>query len=107
MPSVSGKSFELFNPTTEEKTVDVSEAQEEDVEIAVEAAKKAFETWKETSAGERAALLLKLADALRAIADENGYLDAITMGRPANQGGFTIQWLAVPILRRTFLILSI
>lgn len=61
---VEGKSFEVINPTTEEVITAVHEATEKDVDIAVAAARKAFEEgpWPKTTATERGALLFKLAD---------------------------------------------
>lgn len=61
---VEGKSFEIINPTTEEVITSVHEATEKDVDIAVAAARKAFEEgpWPKMSPSQRGALLFKLAD---------------------------------------------
>jgi aldehyde dehydrogenase (NAD+) len=65
---VDKQKFEVINPTTEEVITSVCEATEKDVDIAVKAARKAFNTtWKQTTAHERSRLLLKLAD----IAEKN------------------------------------
>jgi aldehyde dehydrogenase (NAD+) len=61
--SVDKKTFEVINPTTEEVICSVSEATEKDVDIAVKAARKAFETtWRETTPQQRGIYLTKLAD---------------------------------------------
>ena len=64
-PSLSGKTFETFNPATEEKICDVAEALKEDVDLAVEATNKAFKTgspWRRMDASERGKLLYRLAE---------------------------------------------
>ncbi|KAH8807963.1 aldehyde dehydrogenase domain-containing protein [Xylogone sp. PMI_703] len=58
-----GKTIETINPTTEKVITAVQEATEEDVDIAVAAARKAFKTtWPQVSPFERGRLLVKLAD---------------------------------------------
>ncbi|KAI1799234.1 aldehyde dehydrogenase [Daldinia bambusicola] len=62
---VDKKTFEVINPSTEEFICSVSEATEKDVDIAVAAARKAFNgSWRQTTPQERGILLLKLADIL-------------------------------------------
>lgn len=62
------KTFEVINPTTEEVICSVHEATEKDVDLAVKAARKAFEgEWKHTTPQQRGILLNKLAD----IAEKN------------------------------------
>ncbi|ROT43457.1 aldehyde dehydrogenase [Sodiomyces alkalinus F11] len=57
------KTFEVINPATEEVICSVSQATEKDVDIAVVAARKAFEgVWQETTPAQRGQYLLKLAD---------------------------------------------
>ncbi|KAL2759606.1 hypothetical protein ACRALDRAFT_1060371 [Sodiomyces alcalophilus JCM 7366] len=65
---VEKKTFEVVNPSTEEVICSVSEATEKDVDIAVAAARKAFEgVWHETTPAQRGQYLTKLAD----LVDEN------------------------------------
>ncbi|KAI9902016.1 hypothetical protein N3K66_003833 [Trichothecium roseum] len=60
---VDKKTFETINPTTEEVICSVSEATEKDVDLAVSAARKAFEgEWKQTTPQTRSTLLIKLAE---------------------------------------------
>ncbi|KAG7114109.1 Aldehyde dehydrogenase like protein [Verticillium longisporum] len=60
---VDKKTFEVVNPSTEEVIVSVSEATEKDVDIAVAAARKAFNgVWRQTTPGQRSIYLLKLAE---------------------------------------------
>src|ERR1700720_212075 len=62
--SVSGKTFETLNPATGEVICQVAEGDKADVDLAVKAARKAFEEgpWPKMSARERGALIHKLAD---------------------------------------------
>ncbi|KAF4918209.1 Aldehyde dehydrogenase [Colletotrichum viniferum] len=68
---VDKQTFEVINPTTEEVICSVHEATEKDVDIAVAAARKAFEgVWAETTPSQRSIYLLKLAD----LAEKNAEL---------------------------------
>jgi aldehyde dehydrogenase (NAD+) len=60
--SKSGKKFAVENPSNEEHITDVFEADEADVDAAVDAAEVAFETWSTTDPKIRGQLLLKFAD---------------------------------------------
>jgi len=65
---VSGKTFKTYNPATEEVIADVQEANAEDVDIAVAAARKAFEIdsqWRSMDPSARGALMNKLAQLMR------------------------------------------
>lgn len=59
----------------------VHEALEEDVDLAVEAAQKAFKGWSALSAMERAAPMLRLVQLIHRDAEELARLDAICMGK--------------------------
>lgn len=60
---VEKKTFEVINPSTEEVICSVHEATEKDVDIAVAAARKAFEgVWRRTTPQQRGIMLLKLAE---------------------------------------------
>jgi aldehyde dehydrogenase (NAD+) len=60
---VDGKTFEVINPSTEDVICSVHEATEKDVDIAVAAARKAFEgDWRKVTPGDRGKMLFKLAD---------------------------------------------
>ncbi|MGB2932601.1 MAG: aldehyde dehydrogenase family protein, partial [Methyloceanibacter sp.] len=54
----------VVNPKTEETIVDLPEASPAQVDAAVNAATRAFQSWSRTTPAERSALLLKLADAI-------------------------------------------
>src|SRR5437762_9438760 len=64
LDSVSGKTFPTVNPSTGETICQVAEGDKADVDLAVKAARKAFEEgpWAKMSAAERGRLLHRLAD---------------------------------------------
>src|SRR5690349_12144222 len=74
--------MEVLNPATAEKMADVEESTVEEVDAAVEAARKAFKGWAATPPGERAAALLKLADRLEENAEELADIEAKNAGKP-------------------------
>ena len=72
----------VINPKTEETIVKLPDASPEQVDAAVNAAAKAFQTWSRTTPAERSALLLKLADAIDAEAEAFATLEALNCGKP-------------------------
>ena len=82
--SVSGKTFETFNPATEKRIAAVQEAGKEDVDKAVKAARKAFDEgpWRRMAASERGRLMYKLADLIEKNIDELAHLEALDNGKP-------------------------
>jgi betaine-aldehyde dehydrogenase len=80
--SVEGASEEVLNPATAEAIADAPLSSAEDVGRAVAAAKGAFEGWSQTTPGERALALLKLADAIEEQADEIADLESANAGKP-------------------------
>ena len=80
--SVSGKQLDVINPNTGEKIGSVSEADAEDVNIAVKAARAAYrDVWSKTSGYQRGQLMFKLADLIEKHADEMAALDATDNGK--------------------------
>src|SRR6266705_3257973 len=80
--AVEGGTMEVINPATGETIAEVPRGTEADVERAVEAAKKALPEWLETTPGERAEALLKLAAAIDEHADELAELESRNVGKP-------------------------
>jgi acyl-CoA reductase-like NAD-dependent aldehyde dehydrogenase len=72
----------VLNPHDNSLIVEVSEAQKADVDRAVEAARKAFPAWAKLAAMDRGRLLLKLADAIEANAEELARLESADTGHP-------------------------
>ena len=82
VPSASGETFEVIDPTTEAVLCRVASANAEDVDRAVVAAQRAFEdkSWAGISPAERARYLLKVADLIEQHADELGAIQSLEMG---------------------------
>ena len=80
--AVEGGTMEVINPATGETIAEVPRGTQADVDRAVEAAKEALPEWLETTPGERAEALLKLADALEENADELAELESQNVGKP-------------------------
>src|SRR5580692_12039881 len=77
--SESGRTFGTVNPATGEEICQMAEADAEDVEKAVKAARAAFEqgSWRKTLASERGRLLHRLADLIEQNADELARIEAL------------------------------
>src|SRR4051812_37553530 len=80
--AADGGTMEVVNPATGQTIAQVPEATAEDVDRAVEAAKAALPEWLETTPGERAELMLGLADAVDEHADELAQLESQNVGKP-------------------------
>jgi len=80
--SASGKTIEVQNPATGQPLATVPGSADEDVDRAVNAAAKAFETWQHTTPQDRSLMLLKLADALEQNAEEIGRIESQNAGKP-------------------------
>jgi len=80
--SLEGTTIDTLNPHDGSVLASVAEAKAADVDRAVEAATKAFPKWSRTPAMERGRLLLKLADAIEAKAEELALLESTDTGHP-------------------------
>ena len=82
--AVSGKTFETYNPATGEVLARVAEGDKGDIDRAVKAARKAFESglWPEMSPAERGRLLWKLADLVDDHNQELAELETLDNGKP-------------------------
>jgi aldehyde dehydrogenase (NAD+) len=79
---VDGKTFETINPATEEVITSVYEATEKDVDIAVAAARKAFEgPWAKVTPQERGKLLVDLANIAEKNIDLLASVEALDNGK--------------------------
>jgi len=82
--SISGKTFETYNPATGEVLARVAEGDKADIDLAVKAARKAFESgpWPEMSPSERGRLLWKLGELLDEHKDELAEMETLDNGKP-------------------------
>ncbi|MEM7759268.1 MAG: aldehyde dehydrogenase family protein [Cyanobacteria bacterium P01_A01_bin.40] len=85
--SRSGNKFITINPATEEAICEVAAANEEDVDLAVAAARQAFTTgaWAKMSGRDRALLLHKLADLIADHQEELAHLETLDNGKPIRE----------------------
>ncbi|SDM33833.1 gamma-aminobutyraldehyde dehydrogenase [Nonomuraea jiangxiensis] len=78
----SGRFTDIIDPCTGEAYVQAPLSGPEDVDAAFAAAAAAFESWGRTTPAERANLLLKVADAIDARADEINEAECLNTGKP-------------------------
>ncbi|KFZ17994.1 hypothetical protein V502_04331 [Pseudogymnoascus sp. VKM F-4520 (FW-2644)] len=79
---VDKKTFEVINPSTEKVICSVAEATEKDVDIAVAAARKAFNgEWRHTTPEARGKLLVKLSELMEANLDQLAAIESLDNGK--------------------------
>ena len=81
----AGRYVETINPGTGESLGKFADSTAEDVDAAVAAAKRAYKEWKRVPPLERARLLKKIAEVLRANAGELAMIDAADCGNPVSE----------------------
>jgi aldehyde dehydrogenase (NAD+) len=82
VPAADGATLASLNPHDGSTIAEVAMAGKADIDEAVAAAKKAFPSWARRAAMERGRLLLKLADAIEANAEELARLESLDTGHP-------------------------
>jgi aldehyde dehydrogenase (NAD+) len=88
-PPVSGETYTTINPATEEVSAQVARGDERDIDLAVQAARRAFDhgPWPRMAAAERARILWKLADLIGSNLDEMAKLESINTGKTLFDSG--------------------
>ncbi|TXG61372.1 hypothetical protein EZV62_012735 [Acer yangbiense] len=86
--SLSGKTFETIDPRTGELIARVAEGDKEDVDLAVKAARHAFDDgpWPRLSGFERGRIMMKFADLIDEHVEELAALDTINAGKLFSSG---------------------
>src|SRR5438309_6725686 len=99
--AVSGKTFPTYDPATGEVLAQIAEGDRADIDLAVKAARKAFDNgpWRKMSASERGRLIWKLADLIEAHAEEFAYLESLDNGKPLTVARAADVPLAVDLFR--------
>ena len=99
--AASGKTFPIFNPATGDVICEVPEAELADVDLAVHAARRAFDAgpWATMAPSARGQLIWKLADLLEAHTDEFAELEALDNGKPVSVARVADVPLAVDLFR--------
>jgi phenylacetaldehyde dehydrogenase len=82
--AASGQTLDVFDPATGEVFAQAAAGGAQDIDLAVKAARQAFEKgpWRSTPPSERARLLWKLSDAIEANAAELAMLETVDNGMP-------------------------
>src|SRR6476620_2479271 len=85
--SVAGGTFKTLDPATNEVITEAADGQAADIDAAVAAARRAFDEgpWPRMKAAERAAILRRIAEAVRAHADELIEREIADIGMPVSQ----------------------
>jgi aldehyde dehydrogenase (NAD+) len=85
-PALSGKTFDTVSPRNGEVLAQVAQAAKEDVDLAVAAARRAFDgEWRRLKPFDRQQLMLRLADLVDRHYDELAMLDTLDMGGPISR----------------------
>ena len=82
----SGKYFPTVSPSTEETLAEVAEANAEDVDLAVRAARKAYDTvWSKMRPAERGKYIFRIARAIQEKARELAIVETMDGGKPIKE----------------------
>ena len=84
VPGVEGKTFDTQNPANGKVLASIAEANSEDVNNAVSAARKAFEQgpWSKMAPADRKKVLLRFATVVEAHSEELAMMEAMEAGKP-------------------------
>jgi len=99
----SAKTFATINPATGEELTQVAAASAQDVDAAVQSARKAFDDlqgpWRKMSASERGRILWKLAELIEKNIDELAELETLDNGKIINESRYVDMPMAADVLR--------
>ncbi|MGQ9896572.1 MAG: aldehyde dehydrogenase family protein [Acidobacteriota bacterium] len=96
-----GQVFKVYNPANGEVIAHVAEGSAEDIELAVRAARRAFEEgpWRKMTPSERGRLIWKLADLVEQHLEEFAQLETLDNGKPLTVSRVADVPLAVDLFR--------
>lgn len=80
--ALAGGTIDILNPHDGTRITTIAAADAADVDLAVQAAQRAFPAWSRMAAADRGRLLLKLADLIDANAEELAQLETLDTGHP-------------------------
>lgn len=81
VPAASGKTFETLSPVDLKPLASVTRGDAGDIDRAVAAANKAFKTWSKMPGKERRAILIRVAEAIEARAEEIAFTECLDTGQ--------------------------
>ena len=82
---INGKYFDTINPATNKKITSVAEATEDDIDKAVKAARKAFNSWSKLSGKERGKFIFRIARLIQERAREFAVIESLDGGKPIRE----------------------
>src|SRR6201997_3749790 len=96
VPAKSGQTFSRESPAHSVKIGEYPLAGTDDVDMAVAAARRAFDTgsWPHSSGADRAKVLLRAAELIRASKDELALIETLESGKPIKQARDEMEWSA-------------
>jgi len=99
--AASGRTFATYNPATEEVIAHVAEGDREDINRAVDAARKAFESpgWRKMDARDRGKLMHRLADLIERDKAKLAALETLDNGKPIGESTTADLPLVIDCLR--------
>lgn len=94
LPDLSAERFELRNPATDEVIGRIPRAGKEDVNEAVEVARKAFEgsAWHEMEQTKRGKILMQIASLMRQNFEDLARLETLNQGKPIRESKGDVAW---------------
>lgn len=81
VPAVSGETFEIISPVDLSTLAQVAKSDAADIDRAAKAAKEAFKSWSKTPGAERRKILIKVAEAIEARAEEIAFVECMDTGQ--------------------------
>src|SRR5438067_4195656 len=98
--ALSGETFPTVNPATGQVLTQIAKAGAEDVDLAVRAARRAFEEgpWPKMTAGERGRLIWKLGELIAQRTPEIAELETLDVGKPITES----KKIEVPMVAEIF-----
>ena len=85
VPPVKGQYFDVLTPISGTVYTQAARSGAEDIELALDAAHAAADKWGRTPAGERANLLLRIADRIEANLELLAYAETVDNGKPMRE----------------------
>ena len=85
VPAKDGATFQTRCPANGELLADCAQATREDVDEAVSAAWDAFQSWRNVTTNERAAILNRIADVIEANAEHLAMVESMDNGKPIRE----------------------
>lgn len=83
--SLSGKTYIRENPASGEPLAEISQAEKEDINRAVEAAQNAFDKWSHTPSAERGKLIYRIAELVDKYKNNLAMINTLETGKPIRE----------------------